>query len=175
LKGYLQVGKIINTHGVKGEVKIMPLTDNRERFDLLKTVINVTKDSVTEKDVLDSKKLTIENVKYQNEKIIIKFQEINNVEEAISLKESFLVISREDAVKLPENTYFICDLIGCEVTDTKRGFLGNITNIIETGSNDVYIVRNNKREETLVPALKTVVKSVNIEDKKIVVEMPEGL
>lgn len=175
MKKYLQVGKIINTHGVKGEVKVMPLTDNRERFEELKTVINVKKDTVHEEDVENSKILTIEGVKYLKEKVILKFKEINSIDEALSLKDTFMVINREDAVRLPENTYFICDLVGCEVSDINRGLLGAIVDILQTGSNDVYIVKNKNGHETLVPALKTVVKSVNIDEKKIVVEMPEGL
>lgn len=175
MAGYLQVGKIFNTHGLKGEVKIVPLTNDPNRFHDLKIVINVFKNSVDEEVVKNSKKLTIEGIKFFKDKVIAKFEEINSIDEATLLKDSFLVISREDAIKLPAGSYFVCDLMDCEVTDTERGLLGKIIDILQTGSNDVYIVRNDKGVEVLVPVLKTVIKSVDIENKKILVQMPEGL
>ncbi len=163
---YLQVGKIVNTHGVKGEVKVIPLTDNPQRFDELKKVLVGNEN--------DKKTLNIESVKYLKNAVIVKFKESSKMEEAEKLKELYIYVDRDNAVKLPEDTFFICDLIGIEVFETDGSCLGVIEDIIATGSNDVYIVKSDDKE-ILIPALKSVVKEVSITDKKMVVTLPEGL
>jgi len=164
---YLEVGKIVNTHGVKGEVKIIPLTDDPKRFLKLKWVF-IDKNSVLEK-------YNIETVKFFKDMVIIKFKEINNMYEAEALKGLYMKVDRENAVKLPKDSYFICDIIGCEVFEDDGSRLGVIKDVLKTGSNDVYVVARDNNTEVYLPALKSVVKNVSISDRKIVVSVPEGL
>jgi 16S rRNA processing protein RimM len=164
---FLQVGKIVNTHGVKGEVKVIPLTDDPQRFEKLKWVYSGEDQS---KQVFD-----IESVKYFKNTVIVKFKGISDRDSAEKLKNTYIYVDRENAVKLPENSYFICDLIDMEVQDENGGVLGTIKDVIKTGSNDVYIVKSENNKEILVPALRSVVKSVSLEDRRMVVSLPEGL
>lgn len=165
---FFNIGKIINTHGIKGEVKVMPLTDYPERFELLKKVIVELKGI---KSIY-----TITSVKYFKQTVILKFSEVKDMDEAEKLKGAMLVIDRKDAVKLPKDSFYIDDIVGCEVFDEKRGSIGSVKEVLQTGSNDVYIVRGSDNyKEVLVPALKAVVKNIDIENKRIDVTLPEGL
>lgn len=175
MESYLQIGKIITTHGIKGEVKVLPLTDDPTRFEIIKNIIIEEKNTVDPKIIKNSKELSIENVKYFKDKVILKFKSIDDIETAEALRNVYLLVNRKDAVKLPENHYFICDLVGCMVYDENASELGKLVNIFPTGSNDVYVVRNRSGEEILIPAIKSVVKSVDIDNKIIKVELPEGL
>jgi 16S rRNA processing protein RimM len=166
MENFLEIGKIVNTRGIKGELKIIPLTDEPARFSKLKHLNIQLKDELVKKE--------IEYVKYYKNDIYVKLKEINDLDSAEKLKEHFILIERENAIKLPKGSYFICDLIGSEVfeNDVK---IGELVNIMPTGSNDVYIVRNENKKDILVPALKSVVKNISVENKRIDVEMPKGL
>lgn len=164
---YLQVGKIVNTHGIKGEVKVIPLTDDPRRYDELKEVFVGTDNK---KDIFN-----IENVKYLKNTVIIKFKESVDMNYAEKLKEMFIYVDRKNAVKLPEGRYFICDLIDLEVFELDGNKLGVLKDVIKTGSNDVYVVKTAENKEILIPALKSVIKEVSIEDRIMKVELPEGL
>lgn len=161
MREFLRVGQIINTHGVKGEVKVLPLTDDMYRFDDLEYIY------------LYDKKVTIEKVKYLKDKVILKLEGIDSMNEAEKLKykQPYLEITREQAVDLPEDTYFITDLIGCKVIDTNNFEYGKISDVIQTPSNDVYWVKGNK--EILVPVLKEVVLTIDIENSLIIIK-PSG-
>ncbi len=166
---YLEVGKIVNTHGVKGEVKVIPLTDDANRFNRLKSAFIAS-------EVSDNmQKYSFESVKYHKNFVILKVKDVNDPNEAQKLKDKFIIINREDAVKLPVDSYFVCDLINSEVYDEKNRRLGVLVDVLQTGSNDVYVVRDENKKELLIPALKSVVKEVSIENKKIIVELPQGL
>ncbi|WP_315114912.1 ribosome maturation factor RimM [Clostridium intestinale] len=156
MEQFLNVGQIVNTHGVKGEVKVFPLTDDPMRFKKLKKVI------------IDNKEVQILSYKFQKDRVILKLEGIDTMDDAIRLKGKYLKISREDAVKLPKDTYFIADLIGCSVFDTDETPLGEVHDVIKTGSNDVYWVKGIK--ELLIPVLKEIVLDINVEDKKIVIK-----
>jgi 16S rRNA processing protein RimM len=164
---YFDVGVIANTHGIKGEVKIVPLTDNPERFSQLKSVFVDNKG--------DLKKYNIEYVKYFKNLVILKFKEITDMTEAEKIKGLTLKIDRKDAVKLPKDSFFICDLIGCQVREENGIDLGTVKNVLQTGSNDVYVVEDKNGKEILIPALKNVVKEVSVESKKMLVSLPKGL
>lgn len=159
MKEFFNVGQIVNTHGVKGEVKVYPLTDDVNRFDDLKEVL------------IDDKKAVIEWVKYQKDRVIVKIKGIDTMNDAEKLKQKYIRVTRENAVELPEDTYFISDLIGCKVSDTDGFDYGNVYDVIQTGSNDVYWVKGNK--EILVPVLKEIVLDINIGEKKIIIK-PSG-
>ncbi len=165
---YLQVGKICNTHGIKGEVKVIPLTDNPERFKSLKSVLIETEGT--------NKQYDIESVRYSKNLVLLKLKNIDSMDDAQRLKDMYIVINRENALRLPPQSYYICDLVGCSVYDAANGKkLGILSDVLKTGSNDVYVVRDENNKELLIPALKSVVKRVSIEDKAIDVELPEGL
>lgn len=159
MKQFLAVGQIINTHGVKGELKIYPLTDDMKRFRKLKTVF------------IDGALKTIVWCKFQSDTVILKIEGIETMEEANKLRNKYLEISREDAVSLPKDTFFVADLIGCSVYDSNENFLGVIFDVIKTGSNDVYWIKEGK--ELLIPALKDIVINVDVENKKIVIKPVE--
>ena len=166
---YFEIGKIVNTHGVRGEVKVVPLTDDPKRFDKLKSAY--ISSTISE----GMQKYNFEGAKFHKTFVLLKIKDINDANEAEKLKGKFIIINREDAVKLPKDSFFICDLINCEVYDEKANKLGILIDILQTGSNDVYVVCDENKKEILIPALKSVVKEVSIENKKITVELPQGL
>lgn len=164
---YVEIGKIINTHGVRGHVKVMPFTDYPERFRKMKSVfLQKRNGAITE--------YGIEEVKYVKSTVLIKLQGVNDMDAAQLLKDSILVVERKNAVKLPKDTYYIFDLIDCKVYEQDE-YLGVVTDVLETGSNDVYVVKDENEKELLIPALGWVVLSVDIENKKIQVQLPKGL
>ncbi len=166
MKEYIEIGKIVNTRGVKGELKIVPLTEKPTRFSDLKNLLIQDKNEILEKE--------IEYVKYYKNDVYIKLKEINDLDAAMKLKEKMVLIDRENAIKLPRGSYFVFDLIGCEIFE-KDDKIGELVNIISTGSNDVYIVKGINQKEILIPALKSVVKKISVKDKRIDVELPEGI
>jgi len=167
LEKYLEIGEIINTHGVKGELKVMPLTDNQMRYKELNWVY------VDINGFLE--KYDIESVKFFKQLVILKLKEINDMDNAGKLKGHYLKIDRENAIKLPQDSYFICDLIDCEVFEENGNKLGVLKDVLKTGSNDVYVIEAKNREDILIPALKKVIKDISIESKRITVAIPEGL
>jgi 16S rRNA processing protein RimM len=163
---YLQIGKIVNTHGVRGEMKLIPLTDDPTRFDELDWVY-------VEKDGMH--KYSIESVKYFKNSVILKLEGIDTPEAAASFKEHFVLVDRQNAVKLPEDTFFICDILGSRVYDENGSELGILHDVLQTGSNDVYVVKGGLGREILIPALKSVVRNVSPQQKRIDVIVPKGL
>lgn len=166
---YLEIGKIVNTHGVKGILKVLPLTDSPERFRALELVYA----GIDDESLLS---YTVESVSLKNNFVLVKLKEINTVEQAELLKNSFLKVDRANAVKLPEDSFFICDIIGMEVIDLdSREIYGILADVLKTGSNDVFLVKKEGMKDLLVPALKSVIRSVDFEKKRIEVTLPEGL
>lgn len=163
----LEVGKIVNTHGLRGEVKIVTWTDYPEVFENLEYVYAKKK-----KEEL---KLSIKQIKYQKNNIIVKFSEINSIDEAETFKNCVLTAEREMLGELPEGTYYIADLIGCEVFDEEDKHLGKVSDVFNTGANDIYAVSAPERKDLLIPVTDETVISVDIENKKIIVNLPEGL
>lgn len=163
---YLSIGQIINIHGFRGEVKVYPLTNDMQRFKKLKEVY------VEENNGLV--KYEVENVKFLSNTVVVKLKGVDTEEAANKLRNYYMKVDRNSAVKLPKHTYFICDLIDLEVYDEKGSLLGTVKDVLQTGSNDVYVVRGSGKE-ILIPALKEVVKEVDLWNGKIIVELPEGL
>lgn len=166
---YFEIGKIVNVHGVRGEIKVLPLTDDPKRFNKLKSAF------ISSKISENMQTYNFEGVKFLKNFVIIKITGIENPDEANKLRDKFIIINREDAVKLPKDSFFVCDLINCEVYDENGDKLGVLIDVLQTGSNDVYVVRDVNKKELLIPALKSVVKEVSVEDRKIIVELPKGL
>ncbi len=164
MKEYIKVGKIVNTHGVKGCMKCLPLTDDMERFDELEYVY-------TEKDDI---KRRINDVWYRKGMVYIMLEDINDMDTAESFRDTFVSILEDQLRELPEDSYYLFDLEGMEVYSTLGEYLGKINIIYQTGANDVYeIVNGNKT--FLIPAVKDVVKEVDIKNKKMVINVIEGL
>ena len=156
------IGKISAPHGVRGEVRIVPLTDFPERFENLKTVF-----------LEDDSKMELESVKFSNKFIIAKFKNINSRNDIEIFNGKLLMLNRSDIPSLPEGEYYNFDIIGLEVIDDKGSKLGKITEVLKTGSNDVYVVEGKK--QILEPALKKVVKEINLVDGFMKVELLEEL
>ena len=163
----LEVGKIVNTHGLRGEVKIVTWTDYPEVFEDLEYVYAKKK--------TEEIKLNLKNIKYQKNNIIAKFLEINSIEEAETFKNCVLTAERDMLGELPEGVYYIADLIGCEVYSDEGENLGKITDVFNTGANDIYAVSAPQRKDMLIPVTDDTVKSVDIENKKVIVHLIEGL
>lgn len=163
---YLSIGQIINTHGLRGEVKVYPLTDDMSRFEKLKEVYIIENNELV--------KYEVERIKFLKSTVAVKLKGIDSEEAANKLRNSYIKVDRKSAVKLPKDTYFICDLIDSEVYDEKGQLLGTVKDVLQTGSNDVYVVQSADME-ILIPALKDVVKVIDLENQKIIIETPEGL
>ena len=167
MEDLLQVGAITQTHGVRGEVKVFPTTDDVKRFKKLKEVILDTgKEKVT---------LEIEGVKFFKQFVILKFKGFDNINDIERYKGKNLYVTRENAVKLKRDEYFIAYLIGLEVYDEDDQHLGMLTNVIETGANDVYEVKFEDGREVLFPAIKQCILDVDMENRKMKVHIMEGL
>lgn len=164
MKEYIKVGKIVNTHGVKGCLKCIPLTDDMERFDELEYVY-------TEKD---NKKRKIKNVWYRKGLVYLELEDINDMDAAESLRNTFISIYEDQLRELPEGSYYLFDLEGMEVYSDLGEYIGKISEIYQTGANDVYEVKD-KNKSYLIPAVKEVVKEVSVKEKKMVIHVIEGL
>lgn len=167
MKDLLQVGIITSTHGIRGEVKVFPSTDDVMRFKKLKQVILDTgKEQLT---------LDIENVKFFKQFAILKFKGIDNINDVEKYKGNPLLVERKDAVKLKSDEYFIADMIGMKVyTDDDKEF-GVLADVLETGANDVYVIRTEERQEILVPAIKQCILNIDIEKQEMRIHLLEGL
>ena len=167
MEQFLQVGVISSTHGVRGEVKVFPTTDDVKRFKKLKNVI------------LDTGKehmpLEVESVKFFKQFAILKFKGIDNINDIEKYKGKSLLVDRKHAVKLQKDEYFIADMVGLKVFTEDKNFFGVLKEVLETGANDVYIIDTEKQGEVLVPAIKQCILDVNIEEGYMVIHLLEGL
>ncbi|MHB8064207.1 MAG: ribosome maturation factor RimM [Ruminiclostridium sp.] len=164
---YLIIGQLVNTHGVKGELKSTVLTDDPQRFLDLEWVY------IDKKGTLE--KYFISGVKFLKHLVVLKFDGVDSIEAAEKLKGLYLKIDRANAVKLPKDSFFITDILGMQVYNENNELLGQLSNVIQTGSNDVYVVKNQEGKEILIPALKSVVKEISLDDRRISVVLPKGL
>ena len=167
MQEFLEIGQIVNTFGIKGIVKVKPFTDDIRRFDNLKKVYvesNKTK-----------KEYQIEEVKYHKDMVLIKFKGIDNPEDAESLRNYYLKVKREDEAELEEGTYYIVDLLGLDVYSDEGELLGKLDDIFNTGSNDIYVVKDELGKQILLPAIPDVIKEINLKEKKIVIHIIKGL
>ena len=142
MQEYFEVGQIVNTFGIKGQLKVKPFTDDINRFEELKTVYICKKNEM--------KKVEIEDVKYNKQCVLLKIKGIEDLTEAEKYKGLFLKIDRKDAKKLPKDTYFIADILGLEVYTEEGELLGKVDDIFSTGANDVYVVKNEMRKTIII-------------------------
>ncbi len=163
----LEIGQIVNSYGIKGEFKVVPFTDDITRFSKLKTIY-IEKNKKLEK-------MEIEEVRYHKNLVLLKLKGIDDINDTLKYKNCYIKIDRVDAVELPKNSYFIVDLIDMEVYTDKNEFLGKIVDVFPTGSNDVYVVKDDIGKQVLLPAIEEVIKNVDVANKKMVVHLIEGL
>ena len=164
---YFKIGQIVNTFGIKGFVKVKPFTDDLERFEELKSVFVVKNKELIEKQ--------IEEVKYHKNLVLIKFKGIEDLNMAEKLKECYIKIKRKDARKLPEDTYFIADLIGANVYDEDGNLLGKVDDIYNNKVHDIYVIKDDLGKQILLPSTKEVIKEIDVDNDRIVVHLINGL
>ncbi len=163
----LRVGVIASTHGIRGEVKVFPTTDDPNRFKKLKTVmLDTGRERMT---------LTIEQVKFFKNMVILKFKEFNDINEIEKYKGKDLLIRRDQAVKLAPNENFIVDLIGLKIVTDEGQDFGTLKDVLQTGANDVYIVEDHHGKEYLFPVIKQCVLDVDLEKQVVTVHIMDGL
>lgn len=143
MEQYLRVGVITNSHGIKGEVKVFPTTDDIKRFDYLEeAVIDTGKEYIN---------VNVTGVKYFKNMVILKFKQYDNINDILKFKGLDLLVSRENAIPLGEDEHFIVDLIGCNVVDEEKNYIGELVDVMETGANGVYVVKTPEGREVLFP------------------------
>ena len=167
MEQFLRVGVISSTHGIRGEVKVYPTTDDPERFLELDEVIL---DTGREHKILE-----IEGVKFFKNQVILKFKGYDNINDIEKYLKKDLLVDREHAVELGENENFIADLIDMEVVTDEGKVLGTLTDVIETGANDVYAVKTPEGKEILLPAIRDCILDVDVDEKRMTVHVMEGL
>lgn len=164
---YFEIGQIVNTFGIKGIVKVNSFTEDPLEFEKLKTIL-----------VEKNKKLLefeIEEAKLHKNQVLLKLKGINDINEAEKYKGCYIKLPREKAKKLPENTYFIADLIGLEVYTDSGELLGKVDDIYNSGSADIYVIKNELGKQILLPGIKDVIKEIDVDNEKIIVHLIDGL
>lgn len=170
MEKFLQVGVISSTHGIRGEVKVFPTTDDPARFKKLKKVL-----LDTGKEYLE---LEVQSVKYFKQFVILKFKGIDSINDIERYKGKSLLVPREDAVRLEKDEYFIADLIGMDVyTDEEDGGsrFGVVKDVMETGANEVYVIESDGHGEVLVPAIRQCILEVDVENRCMRIHLLDGL
>ncbi len=162
----LEVGQVVNTYGIKGFVKVVPLVDNNNQFKSFK-VLYIESNKKDEE-------LVIEEIKFSKNLVLIKFKGIETIEEAEKLRNKYLKAKRED-IKLEEGAYFIVDLIGLDVITEEGEKLGILSDVLKPGANDVYVVETSNKKEILLPVIPDVIKKVDLKEKKVIVKLLDGL
>ena len=165
MESLLEVGQIVNSYGIRG-VKVVPLVDNNNQF------LNFQKLYI--QNAKEMQELEVEDVKFSKNLVLLKFKGIETIEQAETFRDSYLKAKRED-IKLENGAYFIVDLIGLEVYTQEGKLLGILKEVMQPGANDVYIVEDEEKKEILLPAIPDVIKKIDLENKKMIVNLLEGL
>ncbi|MDD4802160.1 MAG: ribosome maturation factor RimM [Syntrophomonas sp.] len=163
----IRIGRIIGTHGYKGVVKVEPMTDFTQRFKNMHKVKISLRDAVTE--------MKIESCKLQQGILLMKLHGLDSSEEAIKYRNAFLTVTADEIYPLPEGYYYHFQLLGMKVFDLEIGYLGEITDILETGANDVYVIKSEIYQEILIPAIKDVIHEVDLTGMNMQVRLLPGL
>ena len=164
---YLEIGQIVNTFGIKGMVKIKPFTDDINRFDRLKKIYISNKNG--------KKEYQIQEIKYHKNMVLMKLEGVDTPEQADLLRQSYLLVDRADEEPLEEGVYYIVDLLGLEVYTDDNKLLGKVDDIFNTGSNDIYVVKDEMGKQILLPGIPEVLKNVDLEKGRITVHLIPGL
>lgn len=167
MEEYFEIGQIVNTSGLKGEIKIKPFTDDITKFNKFKTIYVSMKEEL--------KEFKIEHVRFSKNMVFLKLEGINTIDEAENYRNLYLKIKRDKNEELEKDTYYVVDILDCKVYTEEQTELGKVIDVFSTGSNDVYVVKNELGEQVLLPAIKDVIKNIDIENKTIIVHFLEGL
>lgn len=162
---HFKVGKIVNTQGLKGEVRVYPFTDDINRFDDLDTFY-IDKDFNT--------KWNVERVRYKGNLVIMKIKDIDSIERAELLRDKFIYVSREDGRELDEEEYFIADMIGIEVFTVDGEKVGELKDVLQYAANDVYVVKGEEKEY-LIPAIMKFVPTIDMNERKMIIDPIKGM
>ncbi len=168
MEQYLQVGILTSTHGVHGEVRVFPTTDDVKRFSKLKEVW-------LQEPSGEKVRMIPKGVKYAKNLVILKFEGFDTIESIDKYRGCPLFVTRDNAVRLQKDEYFIADLIGMRVVDETEADVGELTQVLETGANDVYVIRRPDGSELLLPAIRQCILKVDVEGALMHVLIPEGL
>ena len=167
MQDLLRVGVITSTHGIRGEVKVFPTTDDPDRFKKLKECIIAGKRG--------NVNVTVQSVKFFKQYVIVKFKEFDNINDIEIYTKCDLLVTRDNAVKCEPGEYFICDLIGLKVIDEFGKTIGELTDVIQTGANDVYEVTTPERKKYLFPVIKECILNVDLDEGIVTVHIMKGL
>ncbi|MBQ3409091.1 MAG: 16S rRNA processing protein RimM [Clostridia bacterium] len=167
MQEYFEIGQIVNTHGVKGHVKVKPFTDDVEQFETLGKILVVKNKETIE--------MEIEEVKYHKDMVLLKLKRIDDMNTAERYKGCYIKIHRSQARDLEEGVYFIADIIGSDVYTDENVYLGKVDDIYNTGSNDIYVVKDDLGKQILIPGIKDVLLNIDIENQKVIVHLLKGL
>lgn len=165
MKKMLRVGKIANTHGIKGDIKVIPLTDYMERFEELEWVYM---DDYEEK-------FYIQNVKYKKNTVILSFKGYDDINLVEKFKNKYIFIDDTQRRKLPADTYYIADIIGLDVYNIKNEYIGKVKDIIQTGPNEVYVIKGDDNKEIMIPSVKEFIPEISLKEGKVVINPIEGM
>lgn len=167
MEDLLRIGVVTTTHGLRGEVKVFPTTDDVRRFDDCDEVVLVTKQ--------EKLLLHVERVKYFKNIVIVKFKEFNDINEVERFRKCDIMVTREHAVPLEEGEYFICDIIGASVVEEDGTPVGTVKDVMETGANNVFVIMTEDGKEVLFPSIPDCIKKVDVEKKEVVAHIMPGL
>ena len=167
MQEYFEIGQIVNTFGIKGELKVVPFTDDIERFEELKSIYIVKNKQLIEYE--------IEQIKYHKNMIILKLKKVEDMNTAEKLKGCYIQIHRKNARKLPEGTYFIADIIGSQVITDEGKILGIVDDIYNTGAKDIFVVKDEMGKQILLPHIEEVILNIDVEKQIVTVHLLEGL
>lgn len=181
MQEYLSVGCMINTHGVRGEIKVSPSTSDVSRFEYLyRILVDMSPSGAGKGDRTAPsagtplKEFFVEGVRAHKNHILMKLRGVDDLSSAEAFKGREIWVAREDARKLDDDEWFICDILGLSVFEDGK-LLGKLTDVLQTGSNDVYVTKDETGREILIPALKDVILTVDIPGGRMDVKLPEGL
>lgn len=163
----LRIGVITTTHGLRGEVKVFPTTDDAKRFDDCDEVILIKKS--------ERIPVHVERVRYFKNLVIVKFREFNDISEVEQLRKYDIMVTRENAVPLEEGEFFICDVIGARVVEEDGTQIGIVKDVLETGANNVFVIGTGDGREVLFPSIPDCIKKVDVEQKEVVAHIMPGL
>lgn len=168
MKDILEIGQIVNTRGLRGEVKVNSFSEDKHRFEKLSTILVKNKNDFTEYE--------IEKVTYSKNQVVLKLKGIDHIDYAEKLRNLYIYVKKSDLGELPEGTYYIADLIGLEVFTESGELLGKVDDILKSEkANDVYVVRNELGVLKYLPAIPDVLKEIDLQNGKIIVNLPKGL
>lgn len=167
MEDMLRIGVVTTTHGIRGEVKVYPTTDDVKRFKKCDEVILVTgKGNLT---------LHVEGVKFFKNIVIVKFKEYNNINEVEGFRQCDLMVTRENALPLEKGGYYLCDVIGARVVEEDGNPVGEVTDVIETGANNVFVIETTEGKEVLFPVIPDCIKKVDVSEKVVTAHIMKGL